>query len=62
MNVDCPSARFALDEAAPVELALTPFGDRLLVGVVAAAAAHQQTAVHAVGILIAVAASCPQRT
>lgn len=46
----------ALDLAAPQESAVAAFGHESLVGLVAAAAAHQVTPVHADGRLVAHAA------
>ena len=54
-------ALLALDVAAPVELAVAALGLHRLKLVVAAAAAHELAAVHALGRLVAQAALCAQR-
>lgn len=51
-------AHLALDVAAPVELAVAALAHRHLLGVVAAAAAHQVAAVHAVRGPVALPALC----
>jgi hypothetical protein len=64
VHVHVPRAGLAVDEAAPVELAVAALLDRQLLGVVPAPAAHEAAAVHAVRGAVADAAlgACDNRT
>ena len=62
MNVDDSLAGFALDVATPMKFAFATLDDRLLVGVVAATATHQQTTVHPRRILVALTPFRPDGT
>ena len=53
-------AAFALDVAAPVELAVTTLYNLSFILVVASAAAHQLTSIHALRCLVAKAPHCAQ--